>query len=431
MRRPRGLTLPAILANILSTLNLPQRISVALDVKEQLEILEEGLVEFISKEELARKLEKSLKLNKPLRIKYGADPSSPDLHLGHTVPLRKLQQFQQCGHRVVFIIGDFTARIGDPTQRSETRKMLSAEEVAQNARSYQEQVFKILDPARTETRYNSEWLGRMNAEDFLRLTAQTTVARLLERDDFSKRYKSGRPIALVEFLYPLLQGHDSVVVKADVELGGSDQMFNLLVGRELLREAGEEPQVVMTLPIIEGTDGTQKMSKSLGNAIGIQDSPKEMFGKMMSIPDALMENYYRYVAALETAAVKKILEDLKSGALHPREAKAALAARVVELFHGADQARCAREEFDEIFKNNGLPDEIQEFIFSRPRADLVSVLFESGLAASKGEARRMIQQGGVRVEKEKISDVYHTLELTKPILVQCGKRKFLRIQHRA
>lgn len=403
----------------------------ALDVKKQIEILKEGLVEFISEEELARKIEKSLKLNKPLRIKYGADPSSPDLHLGHTVPLRKLQQFQECGHLVVFIIGDFTARIGDPTQRSETRKMLSAEEVSENARSYQEQVFKILDPKRTETRYNSEWLGRMTPEDFLRLTAQYTVARLLERDDFSKRYKSGRPIALVEFLYPLLQGHDSVVVKADVEIGGSDQMFNLLVGRELLREAGEDPQVVMTLPIIEGTDGVQKMSKSLGNAIAIQDTPKEMFGKMMSIPDGLMENYYRYVAALPVETVRKISGDLKSGALHPREAKASLAERIVELFHGREKAGLARQEFDEIFKNKGLPDEVGEFFFTRAQADVVSVLFESGLVASKGEARRMIQQGGVKIEKEKVTDVNQQVDLKNPVLIQCGKRKFMRVQHRA
>ena len=403
----------------------------SLDVKEQLEILKEGLIEFISEEELAKKIEKSQRLKKPLRIKYGADPSSPDLHLGHTVPLRKLQQFQACGHLVVFIIGDFTARIGDPTQRSETRKMLSAEEVAKNAKSYQEQVFKILDPSKTETRYNSEWLGRMTPEDFLRLTAQYTVARLLERDDFNKRYKSGKPIALVEFLYPLLQGHDSVVVKADVEIGGSDQMFNLLVGRELLREAGEEPQVVMTLPIIEGTDGVQKMSKSLGNAIAIQDSPKEMFGKMMSIPDALMENYYRYVAALPVKTVREILENIKSGKTHPREAKAALAARMVELFHGSDKAAHARQEFDEIFKNKGLPDEIEEFSFPRPSADIVSILFEAGMVASKGEARRMIQQGGVKIEKEKVLDVNQQISLTEPVLVQCGKRKFVRVQHRA
>lgn len=403
----------------------------SLDVKKQIEILKEGLVEFISEEELARKIERSLRLKKPLRIKYGADPSSPDLHLGHTVPLRKLQQFQDCGHLVVFIIGDFTARIGDPTQRSETRKMLSAEEVAENARSYQEQVFKILDPSKTETRYNSEWLGRMTPEEFLRLTAQYTVARLLERDDFNKRYKSGRPIALVEFLYPLLQGHDSVIVKSDVEIGGSDQMFNLLVGRELLRESGQEPQVVMTLPIIEGTDGVQKMSKSLGNAIAIQDTPKEMFGKMMSIPDALMENYYRYVAALPVEQVREISANLKSGALHPREAKASLAERIVELFHGREKAGLARQEFDEIFKNKGLPDEVKDFFFPRPSSDIVSLLFESGLVASKGEARRMIQQGGVKIEKEKIADVNQQVDLQSPVLVQCGKRKFMRIQHRA
>lgn len=399
-------------------------------VQQQLDVLRDGTVDLISEEELARKIERSLKEKKPLRIKYGADPSAPDLHLGHTVPLRKLRQFQQLGHLIVFIIGDFTARIGDPTERSETRKMLTLEEVARNALSYQEQVFKILDPKQTEVRYNSEWLGKMTPEDFLRLTAQYTVARLLERDDFQKRYRGGRPIALVEFLYPLLQGHDSVIVKSDLELGGTDQKFNLLVGRDLQRESGAEPQVVMTMPIIEGTDGVQKMSKSLGNAIGIKDAPQDMFGKVMSIPDNLMENYYRYASGLERAEVFRIVGQIKSGELHPREAKASLAQQIVSLYHGTEAGVQARREFDQIFKDKGLPDEIEEMDFPQASCDIVSLLKDAGLVASKGEARRLVQQGGVRVEREKVTDAAHQVDLKQPVLIQCGKRRFVRIRYR-
>ncbi|HTL47698.1 MAG TPA: tyrosine--tRNA ligase [Verrucomicrobiae bacterium] len=399
-------------------------------VQKQLEILRDGAVDFLSEEELAKKIERSLKEHKPLRIKYGADPSSPDLHLGHTVPLRKLKQFQDLGHLIVFIIGDFTARIGDPTERNETRRMLSADEVSRNAKSYQEQVFKILDPKKTEVRYNSEWLGKMTPEDFLYLTGRYTVARLLERDDFHKRYKSGRPIAVVEFLYPLLQGHDSVVVKSDVELGGTDQKFNLLVGRDLQREAGAEPQVVMTMPIIEGTDGVQKMSKSLGNAIAIQEAPQEMFGKLMSIPDNLMENYYRYAAGLTPDEFVQVRDGLKSGKLHPREAKASLAERIVGLYHGAQAGAGARQQFDQVFKNKELPDEIENVDFPRESSDLVSLLKDAGLVASKSEARRLIEQGGVKLEREKVTDAGAVVNLKKPVLVQCGKRKFARIQYR-
>ena len=397
------------------------------EIKTQIEILSEGLVDFIAEEELIQKLENSIRNNRPLRVKYGADPSAPDLHLGHTVPLRKLRQFQEFGHTIVFIIGDFTAQIGDPTQRSETRKMLTREEVNRNSISYQHQVFKVLDPKKTETRYNSEWLSKMTPGDFLNLTAQTTVAQLLERDDFQRRYKAGRPIALTEFLYPLLQGHDSVMINSDVEIGGTDQTFNLLMGRELQRNAGGSPQVVMTLPIIEGTDGIQKMSKSLGNAIGIEETPREMFGKMMSIPDNLMENYYRYVSALEKTEVDQILEDLQDGILHPREAKARLVERIVFLFHDEKKAFAAREEFDEIFKNKGLPEEIQEVEISTDENDILSVLKAANLIASKGEGRRLIQQGGVRVEKEKVLDIDLKLDLSKPLLIQCGKRKFAKV----
>ncbi|MDP3921121.1 MAG: tyrosine--tRNA ligase [Candidatus Omnitrophota bacterium] len=397
-------------------------------VKKQIEILREGLVDFISEEEFASRLEIALKEKRPLRIKYGADPSAPDLHLGHTVPLRKLREFQDFGHQIVFIIGDFTARIGDPTQRSETRKMLTRVEVNRNAMTYQSQVFRILDHKKTEVRYNSEWLSRLKPEDFLNLTSQYTVARLLERDDFQKRYKEGKPIAVVEFLYPLLQGHDSVVVKADLEIGGTDQKFNLLVGRELQRSAGELPQMVMTLPLIEGTDGVQKMSKSYGNAIALEDSPREIFGKIMSIPDAMLERYWQYLSALDTKEIKRITDDYRAGKIHPRILKADLGERVVSLYHGAEAAAEARKEFNQIFKDKGLPDDIPTVKVRKDELDLVSLLKEAGLVASKGEARRLIDQGGVKVNQEKITDQTYLVALREPVLIQCGKRKFARIE---
>lgn len=398
------------------------------EVLKQVEALKQGLVDFVSEEELARKLESSLTKKKPLRIKYGADPSAPDLHLGHTVPLRKLKQFQDLGHKVVFIIGDFTARIGDPTQRNETRRMLSREEVNRNAISYQHQVFEILDSRETEVRYNSEWLGGFGPEDFLNLTARYTVARMLERDDFSRRYRSGHPIAIVEFLYPLLQGYDSIAVNADVEIGGTDQLFNLLVGREFLKQENKEPQIVMTLPIIEGTDGVQKMSKTLGNAIGLEEPPKEMFGKIMSIPDSLMERYYRYLTGYTPAEAENVIADIKEGRLHPREAKARLAEHLVSLYHGTQRASKAREEFDKVFQRKGLPEKIETIHLGRREFDIVSLLKESGLVSSKGEARRLIRQGGVKVEKEKVTEPERRIALDRPVLIQCGKRKFARLQ---
>ncbi len=394
--------------------------------EEQLQIIGDGLVDLISREELIKKLEYSRTHNKPLRVKYGADPSAPDLHLGHTVPLRKLRQFQDLGHLVVFIIGDFTARIGDPSHKSDTRPMLSEEQIKQNALTYQEQVFKILDKSKTEVRYNSEWLAKMNAADFLTLTSKYTVARLLERDDFKKRYESGRPIALVEFMYPMLQGWDSVIVKADIEIGGTDQTFNLLVGRELQNRENMAQQIVMTLPIIEGLDGVQKMSKSLGNHIGVMDSPREMFGKIMSIPDALIEKYYRYLSALPKVAIDVIAKDLKSGA-NPRDIKARLGERMVELFHSAQAACKAHEEFNEIFKNKGLPEEIPEFKIKEP-LDLISLLVHCGLAPSKSEARRAIEAGAVKVNQEKVSNLRLVPNLDEPFVLQNGKRKFARVE---
>jgi len=397
-------------------------------VAEQLEVFKENLVELISERELTAKLEASIKKNRPLRIKYGADPSAPDLHLGHTVPLRKLRSLQDLGHTVVFIIGDFTARIGDPSGKSETRPMLSEEQVQANAKTYQEQVFRILDKKKTEVRYNSEWLGAMRPEDFLKLTAQYTVARILERDDFSKRYKAGDPISVVELLYPLMQGHDSVVIASDIEIGGTDQKFNLLVGRELQKTDGQEPQVVMTLPLIEGLDGVQKMSKSLGNHIALKDSPREMFGKVMSIPDTMMERYYRYAAAFSPKEVEPVLTALKNGELHPREAKARLAQRIVSLFHSDEAGVSAREEFDEIFKNKGMPDEIPTVKIAQKTIDIVSLLVEAKLVTSKSEARRLMEQGGVKIGHEKITDPKSVITIGAPFVLQCGKRKFSKIE---
>lgn len=394
--------------------------------EEQLQIIGDGVVDLISREELLKKLEYSRSKNKPLRVKYGADPSAPDLHLGHTVPLRKLRQFQELGHLVVFIIGDFTARIGDPSHKSETRPMLSEEQIQQNALTYQEQVFKILDKSKTEVRYNSEWLAKMNAGDFLTLTSKYTVARLLERDDFKKRYESGKPIALVEFMYPMLQGWDSVIIKSDIEIGGTDQTFNLLVGRELQNREGQPQQVVMTLPIIEGTDGTQKMSKSLGNHIGVKDSPKEMFGKIMSIPDNLIERYYRYLSALPKPDIEAVAAELKSG-VNPRDIKARLGERMVELFHTVEDAKQAHTEFNEIFKNKGLPDEMPEFQVSAGM-DLLSLLAHCELVPSKSEARRALEAGAVKVDQQKVTDAKLVLDLSRPVILQNGKRKFARVK---
>ncbi len=396
-------------------------------VQEQLEKIRAGAVELITEKELEAKLVRSLKEKRPLRIKYGADPSAPDLHLGHTVPLRKLREFQELGHQVVFIIGDFTARIGDPSERTETRKMLSRDAIQRNAETYQKQVFRILDPDKTEVRYNSEWLENLEAAHFLDLTSKYTVARLLERDDFQKRYRAGQPIAVVEFLYPLLQGYDSVMVRADVEIGGTDQKFNLLVGRDLQREWKCEPQVVLTLPLIEGTDGVQKMSKSFGNHIALRDSPKEMYGKLMSLPDSLMECYYRYAAPLEPKEVEKILRNLQSGELHPRAAKAGLAFEIVKEYHSLKEAEEAAREFDRVFKEKGMPEEIETIRLKAKEMDIVNLLKEAGLVPSKMEARRLISQGGVKLDSRKVSDKHLRVRLGKPVLIQCGKRKFVRI----
>ena len=374
-------------------------------------------VDLISREELQKKLA----LNRPLRVKYGADPSAPDIHLGHVVGLNKLREFQDAGHTVVFIIGDFTGMIGDPSGRSQTRKPLSKGQVQANAKSYQEQIFKILDPARTEIHFNSTWFSPMPFDEVIRLSAHVTVAQMLARDDFSKRYAANQPISLVEFLYPLVQAYDSVMVKADVELGGTDQLFNFLLGRELQKALGQEPQVVMTLPLIEGLDGVNKMSKSLGNYIGITETPKDIFGKTMSVSDELMWRYFSLVLCLpdtEIAALKQ---------KHPREAKDELARRVVAKFHGDAAGRAASEEFARVFSKSELPSDIPEFTIEESELGAPQLLVRCKLAASNGEARRLIEQGAVRIDDQKIMDVGAQVAVRPGMIIKSGKRGFARI----
>ncbi len=396
-------------------------------VKDQIDVFKEGAEELISEEELSKKLEIAAKEKRPLRVKYGADPSAPDIHLGHTVPLRKLREIQELGHTVVFIIGDFTARIGDPSGVSETRKALSEEEVKQNAITYQEQVFKILNKKQTEVRYNSEWLDALSPTEFLTLTSRYTVARLLERDDFNKRFKSNLPIAVIELLYPLLQGYDSVVVDSDVEVGGTDQKFNLLVGRELQRDYGKFPQAVLTLPILEGTDGVQKMSKSLGNYIGVQEEPSEIFGKVMSVSDTLMLRYMRYFTGWDRATCDALENDLNKEKIHPKEMKVKLAKQIVSLYYDESRAEEAYEGFEHIFKNKKLPEDMPLFTFKESSMEIGPLLFEIKLVSSKSEARRLIEQGGVKVNQEKITDTKLEIDLDQEVIIQCGKRKFARV----
>jgi len=401
--------------------------------KEQLASLQERLVDLVSPQELLAKLEVSAKEGRPLRVKYGADPSSPDIHVGHVVPLNKLREFQDLGHTVIFLIGDFTGMIGDPSGRSQTRKPLSREQVAENALTYQKQVFKILDPALTEVRYNSEWCSPMKFDDVVRLSAHVTIAQMLQRDDFSKRYSASQPISLVEFLYPLIQAYDSVMLEADVELGGTDQLFNLLLGRELQKAFGQVPQVVMTMPLLEGLDGVNKMSKSLGNYIGITESPREIFGKTMSVSDDLMWRYFALVLCMPEAELSALKEAVRSGARHPRDVKDELGRKVVERFHDADAARDASAEFARVFSQNQLPEEMPEVQIAESdlqdgKISVIALLVKANLSSSNSEARRLIQQGAVRIGDKKVSDPQARIEVPDGAVVKCGKRGFARIR---
>jgi tyrosyl-tRNA synthetase len=390
---------------------------------DQLEIIRSRTVDFISPEEAAERL----KTDRPLRIKFGADPSAPDLHLGHVVVLNKLRQFQDLGHTVVFIIGDFTGMIGDPSGRSQTRKPLSREDVQSNAQTYQNQVFKILDPDRTEIRFNSEWCGQLSFEDVLRLSARVTVAQMLARDDFSKRYGENQPISMVEFMYPLIQAYDSVVIEADVELGGTDQLFNLLLGRELQKGFGQAPQIVLTMPLLEGLAGTQKMSKSLDNYIGVTDPPGDIFGKAMSVSDELMWRYFDLVLCLDSEEIGY----LKS--LHPREAKDELGRRLVGRYYDDDSAKEASAEFARVFSEKKVPTEMQEVELRADqlvdgRIGILNLVSISGLAASNSEARRLVQQRAVRIDDELISDPRFEVIPVDGSVLRCGKRGFARLK---
>jgi len=395
-----------------------------ISLNERLKKLKRNTVDLVTEEELMEKL----KENRPLRVKLGVDPSRPDLHLGHLVVLRKLREFQDMGHTVVLIIGDFTARIGDPSGRSQIRPMLSAEEVKENAKTYSEQAFKVLDEEKTELRYNSEWLETLNFEDVIRLTAKFTVARMIERDDFAKRLKAGEPLSVSELLYPIAQAYDSVMINADVELGGTDQLFNLLVGRKLQQDFGQKPQIVMTMPLIEGTDGHLKMSKSYDNYIAFNDQPDEMYGKLMSIPDDLILKYMRLLTDISDEEIEEYRIKMEGKEINPRDVKMKLAREIVSFFYGETEAEKAQENFIRVFRERKLPREMQEITVNVSKKSIVDLLFESKIVSSRSEAKRLITQGGVRINGEKIIDPFAELEIKNGMVLQVGKRRFFKIK---
>jgi tyrosyl-tRNA synthetase len=399
-------------------------------IEEQLSFLREGTVEIIREEDLRAKLEKSAAKGVPLRVKLGADPTAPDIHLGHTVVIRRLKAFQELGHTVIFLIGDFTGLIGDPSGKSATRPQLTREEIAANAETYKTQIFKLLNPEKTVIDFNSRWMNTLGSDGFIRLASHVTVKQILERDDFEQRLAANRPLALHEVLYPLVMAYDSVALEADVELGGTDQKFNILMGRNLQREYGQEAQVAMITPLLEGTDGVQKMSKSLGNYIGINEAPSEMFGKVMSISDELMWRYYELCTDTGVDEIKRLRVAAESRGGNPREVKVELAKRIIKDFHSAEDARAAEEEFNRVFKRKEAPDEVEERGVEAGRWKLPRLLVETGLAPSMAEARRLIEQGGVRVDGERHTQVDEEIGVTqdRAPLVQVGKRKFLRVR---
>lgn len=401
--------------------------------REQLDILLDGVVETIKEEELEAKLERAIAEDRPLRVKQGFDPSAPDLHLGHAIGLRKLRQFQDLGHVVVVVIGDYTGMVGDPSERSATRPRLTHEEVTEHARTYQEQLYRIVDPERTEVVMNGDWFSRMSFADVMDLAGRYTIARILERDDFTSRFENQLPISIHELFYPLMQGYDSVAIRSDVELGATEQKFNCLVAREIQKSYGMEPEVVMLLPVLEGTDGVRRMSKSTGNYIGIAEPPKEIYGKTMSIPDTMILRYFELAANVDRAELEGISRELAGGGTNPRDLKRRLARRLVEIYHGEKAARVAEEEFDRIFARGGLPDEIPEPEVvlsgqtSLDRVWVVALVVGAGLASTNGEARRLIEQGGIRLDGKQVVGVDSEIALEGPVLLQAGKRRFVRI----
>ena len=398
-------------------------------LNEQMDILKSGAAEVLPEDEIVKKVEYAIKKNKPMIIKLGCDPSRPDLHIGHAVVLRKMRQFQDMGHHAILIVGDFTGMIGDPTGKSKTRPALTIEETRANGQSYFDQASHILSEKNLTIKYNSEWLSEMSFSDVIKLSAQYTVAQMLERDDFSKRFNANEPLSIHEFLYPLAQAMDSVAIKSDIELGGTDQKFNLIVGREIQKAYGVVPQGIIIMPILEGTDGVEKMSKSLGNYIAITDTPREMFGKVMSIPDTMITRYLQYAANASEAEVKAMSEGLANAAIHPRTAKVETAMRTVALYHGEEAGKAAFEEFERIFVKKDVPDEIEERIITELGTNplVVDVLAHTGMVASKGEARRLIQGGGASIDGEKVQDINDTIDLSSPRILKAGKRKFLKV----
>ncbi len=389
--------------------------------EEQVKIIKRNVETLVSEEELLERL----KEGRPLRVKLGVDPSRPDLHLGHAVVLKKLRQFQDLGHQVVLIIGDFTAMIGDPSGRSSTRPMLSRDEVIKNAETYEKQAFLILDKEKTEIRFNNDWLGSMTFADVVKLTSKYTVARMLERDDFEKRYKEGIPISVAEFLYPLAQGYDSVVVEADIEIGGTDQLFNLLVGRKLQEEYGQKPQIVMTMPIIEGTDGKLKMSKSYNNYIGLTDEPNDMYGKVMSIPDELILKYARLATDMNDDEISELERIIKED--NPRDAKMKLAKRIVSEYYGDEISQRAEENFIKVFQRKELPEEMEEKKVKPGKYNIVDFVEKLEVVQSRSEIKRLIQQGGVYIDGTRIESIREDIDITKETILKIGKRKFIRI----
>ncbi len=401
----------------------------SLTIDEQLSLIERGAVNIISREDLAKKFTRSRESGIPLIIKAGFDPTAPDLHLGHTVLIQKLKHFQDLGHEIHFLIGDFTGMIGDPTGKSETRKVLTEDDVRKNAETYKIQIFKILDPDKTKVVFNSTWLAKLTSIDFVRLASQLTVARMLEREDFKVRFENERPISIHEFLYPLIQGYDSVAMKADVEIGGTDQLFNLLMGRDLQRAWGQEPQAVITMPLLEGLDGVNKMSKSLGNYIGITESPDDIYGKILSISDELMFRYYELLSDLSKDEITSLNQDMVSGRKHPKAIKQTLAREMTARFHDHDAAVRAEENFERVFKDHDTPEDIPEKTII-PDADsiwLPKLLVSAELVSGTSEARRMIKQNAVSIDGEKTTDINHAVTARGEVLLRVGKRRFCKV----
>lgn len=398
-----------------------------MDIEKQIEIIKRGAVDLVTEEELRERLKRAQSENRPLRVKLGLDPTAPDLHLGHTVVLQKLKQFQELGHTAIFLIGDFTGMIGDPTGRVETRPALSKEELLANAETYKKQVFKILDPEKTEIRSNSEWFEAMNASDMIRLCAKYTMARMMEREDFRNRFQNNIPISIHEFLYPLVQGFDSVALRADVELGGHDQIFNLYVGRDLQRAYGQEPQIIVTVPLLEGIDGVNKMSKSYGNYVGIDEPPDIIFGKLMSISDELMLKYYELLSDISIEELKSLKEGIKTGIIHPKEAKIRFAKEIIARFHSKEAAEAAHINFEKVFKEKEIPEDIETIEIKRDEVErwLPKLLLNLRMVSSTSEGKRMINQGAVVINGEKVKS--EDTPINSELVIKVGKRKFKKL----